>query len=110
MTFLYLNSNKMGSGDEDIGQKLMISFLKNLSESNTSVDVIGCVNSGVFLTTMETPALEYLRRLEEKGAQIASCITCLEHYNLKDSVLIGGIGSMPQSVQMMTMADRIIQP
>ncbi|MBL7052988.1 MAG: sulfurtransferase-like selenium metabolism protein YedF [Candidatus Marinimicrobia bacterium] len=110
MTFLCLNSDKMGEGDQELGKKLLVSFLKNLAKSDIQIDIIGCVNSGVFLTTAENPALKHLRTLEEKGAQIASCITCLEHYNLKNNLLIGGIGTMEQSVQMMATADRVIKP
>ncbi len=77
MIFLYLNSDKIGEGNQELGKNLLVLFLENLAKSEVQIDVIGCVNSGVFLTTAENPTLEYLRKLEEKGAQIASCGTCL---------------------------------
>lgn len=45
MTFLYLNSDKMGDGDPELGRKLMKVFLKTLLESGEKIDMIGCVNN-----------------------------------------------------------------
>jgi hypothetical protein len=111
LTFLYLNSDMMGNGpDKELGQKLLSLFLEKLAASKVSVDMIGCVNGGVFLTTCEGPALESLRLLQGRGARIASCGTCLDHLGLRDSLKIGEVGAMDMTVQIMATADRILQP
>ncbi|MBD3374360.1 sulfurtransferase-like selenium metabolism protein YedF [candidate division KSB1 bacterium] len=110
MTFLYLNSDRMGEGDPELGRKLMISFLKELEKSNVRVDMIGAVNSGINLTTQDGQALEILKRMEQKGAKIATCGTCLEHYKRQDDLLIGQVGTMDMTVMVMAAADRIIRP
>ncbi len=111
MVFLYLNSNGMGAGpDESLSNQLLVMFLEKLAASNERIDVVGCVNSGVFLTTKEGPALDSLVQLQEKGARIASCGTCLEHFGLTDALKIGEIGSMVNTVEIMMKADRIIRP
>jgi hypothetical protein len=93
MTFLYIDSDTMGNGqDRELGQKLLVLFLDKLAASKVTVDMIGCVNGGVFLTTCEGPALESLRLLQGRGARIASCGTCLDHLGLRDSLKIGGRG------------------
>ncbi|MFC1536140.1 hypothetical protein ACFL4H_02080 [Candidatus Neomarinimicrobiota bacterium] len=46
MTFLYLNSDKMGEGDPVLGRTLLSIFFQKLAESNAKIDVVGCVNSG----------------------------------------------------------------
>jgi selenium metabolism protein YedF len=109
MTLLYLNSNMMGSGDEELGRKLLVVFLQKLADSDTAIDVVGCVNSGVFLTTTEGDALEALKKLQARGARIASCGTCLEHYGRREELLLGEVGSMDQTVQIMATADRVIR-
>jgi hypothetical protein len=48
--------------------------------------------------------------LETKGAKIATCGTCLEHFDLKDKLLIGEIGTMDGTVEIMSVADKIIRP
>jgi len=51
LTFLYLNSDQMGSGDPELGRKLVKSFLRELAKSDVRIDAVGCVNSGMNLTT-----------------------------------------------------------
>ena len=100
----------MGEGDPQLGQKLLITFLKKLAESDTKIDIVGCVNSGVYLTTKGSKVIDSLQKLEINGAKIATCGTCLEHFRLKDKLLIGGIGTMDGTVEIMSTADRIIRP
>ena len=110
MTLLYLNSDQMGSGDEQLGRKLMKIFLAKLAASATPIDLVGCVNSGVRLTTAGSEVIEDLKALQARGARIATCGTCLEHLGLTDKLLIGEIGTMEQSVQAMAAADKVIRP
>lgn len=110
MTFLYLSSNQMGSGDKELGQKLLIKFLEQLADSDVKIDVVGCVNSAVFLSTTGSVVIESLKKLQQRGTKIASCGTCLDHYNLKKDLLIGEIGTMDQTVQIMNQADKVIRP
>ena len=109
MTFLYLNSDKMGDGDPALGSKLMLAFLKNLAASDTPVDLVGCVNDGIRLTSEGSAALPYLKELESRGAQIATCGTCLDHMGMQDRLAIGVVGNMEQTVQVMASADKIIR-
>jgi coenzyme F420-reducing hydrogenase beta subunit len=48
--------------------------------------------------------------MESKGTMIASCGSCLDHFNKRDDLLIGQIGSMDQTVEIMAKADKIIIP
>ncbi len=111
MNFLYLNSDKMGEGDAQLGRKLLLAFLEHLADSAVPVDVIGCVNSGVFLTTTaDGPALESLRKLEARGGRIVTCGTCLGHFQRQEMLQIGEVGNMADTVQMMARAKRVIRP
>ncbi len=110
MTFLYLNSNTMGQGDDELGQKLLVTFLQKLADSDIPVDAIGCVNSGIELTTSGSRVIDSLKKLESRGAQIATCGTCLDFHNKRNEILIGQVGAMEQSVQMLAIADKVIRP
>jgi hypothetical protein len=110
MTLLYLNSNMMGAGEPELGKKLLVLFLQKLADSNHKVDLVGCVNSGIFLTTEENPALPHLQKLLAKGARIATCGTCLDHYQRREKLLIGEAGSMDMTVELFATVDRIIRP
>ena len=110
MTFLYLNSDKMGEGDPQLGKQLLKSFLTELADSDAQIDVIGCVNSGINLTTEGSDVVDILAKLQEKGARIASCGTCLDYHKKRDKVLIGEVGTMKMTIQIMTSADKVIKP
>ena len=110
MIFLYLNSDKMGEGDPELGKKLMITYLYELAKADIKIDVIGCVNAGIHLTTEGSEAITSLRELERKGARIATCGTCLDFHGKRDALLIGEIGSMGQTVSIMLKADMIVKP
>ncbi len=100
----------MGEGDPQLGRKLLSTFLQKLAESDTKIDMVGCVNSGVYLTTEGSTVIDSLKLIESKGARIASCGTCLDHLGLRDKLLIGEVGTMDGTVKVMTQADKIIRP
>lgn len=109
MTLLYLNSDRLGVGDDALGRKLLKSFLTEVLASEHRPDMVGCVNSAVQLTTEGSPVLEELRALAARGARIASCGTCLDALGLRDKLLVGEVGKMEQVVQVLFTADRVIR-
>ena len=110
MVLLYLNSDGMGQGDEELGRRLLVAFLKELAESDHRVDLVGCVNGAIRLSTEEGLALEALKALQAKGTRIASCGTCLDHFGRRDLLKIGEVGKMSDTVALMATADRVIRP
>lgn len=93
-----------------MGRKLLKIFLEKLAQAEMAINFIGCVNSGINLTTEGSEVLDSLRKLEAKGATIATCGTCLDFHHRRDKLAIGVVGSMDQTVQLMGQADRIIRP
>ena len=110
MNFLYLSTDKMGEGDPELGRKLLRVFLEKLAASDVQIDVVGCVNNGINLTTAGSEVIESLQTLAARGARIVSCGTCLEYHNRSDQLLIGEAGSMEGTVQIMATAARVIRP
>ncbi len=110
MNVLYLNSDKMGEGDDELGRKLLLIFLEKLVAADARIDAVGCVNGGIRLTTEEGPALASLQTLAARGARILTCGTCLDHHGKRESLLIGEVGGMDDTVAMMMTAERIIRP
>lgn len=89
-----ISSNKIGSGDEKLGEILIKSFFYTLSEREIKPKNIFFVNSGVFLTVSGSPILDEIKKIEQAGTNIFSCGTCLDFYNLKDKLVVGKIGNM----------------
>ncbi len=110
MTFLYLNSDRIGQGDAELGRRLLTIFLQKLVASEVKVDFVACLNGAALLTTEDGPALESLRALAERGATVTTCGTCLDHLQRREHLRLGAVGGMQQTVELFVAADRIIAP
>jgi len=105
-----LSANVMGTGDEALGKKLMGAFIYALTSQDAIPDKIICYNTGVYLTTEGSPALEDLKSLEAAGVKIMSCGTCLDYYGLKEKLEVGIISNMYDIVEAQMNAGTIIRP
>ena len=85
---------RMGGGDEELGALLMKNFLYSLARADRTPERVMFANSAVRLTCEDSESLEDLRLMAEKGVQIGTCGTCLEHLGLEDSLAVGGVGTM----------------
>jgi len=77
-----------------LGGVLIKSLLFTLVEKQPHPKTVMFINSGVLLTTQGSPVLEHLQKLEQAGVQLLSCGTCLEYYQLKDKLAVGGVTNM----------------
>lgn len=105
---IIITTDKMGEGDDALGQTLMKSYMYALSESSDIPEEIVFLNGGVKLVTDGSDVIESVRDLENKGVKIISCGTCLDFYGLKDKLLIGEISNMYTIVEIMN-SKRIIK-
>ncbi len=89
---IFLNEEQCGSGP--IGKSLLAKFLgAALSLDEKPVKVI-CVNNAVHITTNRGhECFEAIKKLNEAGAEILSCGSCLESYKLVDKLSIGEISN-----------------
>lgn len=102
-----IGSNKMGQGEEELGKILMKSFIYTVSQTEPYPENIVFFNSGVYLTCEDSPVLDDLKALQSKGVDIQSCGTCLDYYNLKEKLKIGGISNMYSIYEKMKLANTI---
>lgn len=107
---VYISSNCMGSGSDELGEVLMRNFIFTLGEVTPLPHKILFVNSGVKLSCSGSQVLEALQKLEQQGVQIFSCGLCLEFFDLKEQLKVGAISNMLETIEAMTEADKIIQP
>jgi selenium metabolism protein YedF len=107
---VYIGYNCMGRGDDDLGAKLMRGFLRTVMDSTPLPWRILFVNSGVKLTTIDQEALEAIALLEEKGVEVLSCGTCLEHFDLKEKLGAGKVTNMFEIIESLNSATKVISP
>jgi selenium metabolism protein YedF len=101
-------TDRMGSGDDVLGQKLMINFLRTLKEMGPQLWRLTFVNNGVKLAIEGSEVLEDLLALERGGLKILVCGTCLTHFNLLEKKKVGETTNMLDIVTAMQLADKVI--
>ncbi|MCD6292398.1 MAG: sulfurtransferase-like selenium metabolism protein YedF [Deltaproteobacteria bacterium] len=106
---VYIDSSKMGSGDERLGGILMKAFLKTLPELENLPTSIIFLNDGVFLATSDSPEIESIKALENTGCSIWVCGTCLDFYNLKDKLAVGQISNMFEIATLITGPEKVVR-
>lgn len=101
-------SDNLGSGDDVLGRKLMISYLKTIKEMGPELWQLIFVNAGVKLTTAGSPVLEELQEYEKSGTIVLACGTCLEHFGLTEEKQVGGTTNMLDIVTATQLADKVV--
>ena len=105
---IFISSNKMGNGNDELGEILMKGFMYTLTESKPYPKSILLVNSAVKLSTENYDTVQNLKILEESGVEILSCGTCLDYYGLKESLKVGSITNMYTIVDIMKNSSQTI--
>ena len=101
-------TDRIGHGDDDLGRKLMVSFIKTLKEMGPSLWRLVFVNNGVKLTIKDSEVLPDLQALEASGIKILVCGTCLTYFNLLDEKQVGETTNMLDIVTALQVADKVI--
>lgn len=98
----------MGSGDDLLGEKLMVNYIKTLKEMGPELWQIILVNGGVKLATKSSPVIEELQHYESSGITILACGTCLDFFNLLNQKEVGTTTNMLDIVTATQLADKVI--
>ncbi len=101
-------SDRIGFGDNTLGEKLMVNFLRTLKEMGDELWSLVFVNNGVKLTIESSNVLEDLKTYESTGLRILVCGTCLEHFGLLEKKQVGETTNMLDIVTAMQLADKVI--
>jgi selenium metabolism protein YedF len=103
-----ISSTQMGREDQELGEKLMISYIKTLKEMGEDLWQLVFVNHGVKLATKDSAVLEALQALEADKVRILVCGTCLTHLGLMKEKKVGQTTNMLDIVTAMQYADKVI--
>ena len=107
-TLIQITNNGMGSGDEELGLKLITNYLTLINEDEQLPQFITFYNSGVKVLCTGSPAAEILKVIEKKGVKLIACKTCLSYYKLMDKLEVGIMGSMIDIIGLHKLSNKII--
>lgn len=109
-TVVVVASDKMGSGNDELGKVLIKGFIFAVTQLDTLPKTMLFYNGGATLTTEGSDSLEDLKSLEAQGVEILTCGTCLDYYGLKDKLAVGSVTNMYSIVEAQAKAGKIIKP
>jgi len=105
---LVITSAGIGAGAPDLGAKLAEVFFGVLAESPSRPAKMIFLNSGILLTTAGSPAEDQLKKLEEEGTEISSCITCLTYFDRMEKVVVGERSNMKETVSSLAGFKKVV--
>jgi selenium metabolism protein YedF len=105
-----LSDNRMGRGDDVLGDILIRSFIHTLAQLKPLPAAIICYNAGVKLAAKDSAVLDDLRQLSQAGVDILVCGTCVNYFGLGDQIAAGHISNMYDIAEKMAGATRLLRP
>jgi selenium metabolism protein YedF len=105
---VFIDTDSLGRGSEELGRILMRSFLQTLEQSEVQPKKVILINSGVKLACEGSDVLEDLQELAGKGAEILSCGTCLDYFAIKKKLMVGKVSNMYEILNSVAQAGKVI--
>jgi selenium metabolism protein YedF len=103
-----VGTDRLGTGDDDLGRKLIASFIGTLKEMGRELWCLVLLNAGVKLAVADSEMLTSIQELEKEGVMVLVCGTCLTHFQLLEQKQVGETTNMLDIVTHMQLADQVI--
>ena len=107
---IYITSEFLGTGDDELGTVLMKAYFETLNHFATDISHIILVHSAVKLAVEGSPVLSYLQDLQEMDIEVLVCGTCLQFFDIRDSLRAGTISNMFSILDIQAKAAKVLTP
>lgn len=97
----------MGCGDKVLGQKILGSCLRKLVK-RSDIEAIVFYNTGVQLLVDGSPVAVEIGLLQEHGFDLLPCKTCVEHFEIRDRLLVDRLSDMDEILSIIGAADKVV--
>ena len=106
-TVVVLNSEQMGNGSTELGQKILATFLRKCLVLRGLTCII-LYNGAVKLLAPDSPVVTELTQLHEAGVDIKPCGTCVEYYGLGGKLAVSPASNMDEILRELDAAEKVI--
>jgi len=107
-TVFFISSDSIGQGSDELGRILMKAFYPTQLQTEPRPGKLVFMNSGVKLAVSGSDVLESLKKLEDQGAELLVCGTCLDYFGAKDTLVAGRVSNMFEIAETFTNAGSVI--
>ena len=107
-TIVVIDKNRMGHGDDELGELLLKTFLSTIKELNTKVYAIYCYNSGVKIG-IDKAYTSILQELRDSGIKIYFCGACIKFFEITE-IDVKEQTNMLSIMEAMANATSVLRP
>lgn len=107
-TVILFTRDGMGDAPPDLQHQLAVKFLSLLLQSDQLPAKLLFYTNGVKLACHGSPLVDLLQAMEAQGVELVLCKTCLDYFQLTDQVEVGVVGGMPDIIEALQKADKIV--
>lgn len=107
-TIILITGEGMGRADKTLQHKLLKTYLQLIRESESLPAALCFYTDGVKMALADSPVVEELQALEDRGVYIILCGTCLNYFDVVDEVAVGVQGGMTDIIEAQWRADKVI--
>src|SRR5450631_3071609 len=106
---ILITSDLLGDGPAELGRLLMRNFIHTLLETRDIPAKMFFMNRGILLTTEGSDVLEALEKIAGMGVEIFTCGLCLDFFDLKSKLRVGGTTNMLSTAESLLAAAQVIK-
>ncbi len=107
-TVLLFTRSGLGEAPAELQQKLAAKFLQLNLDANALPAKVLFYTDGVKLACEGSPVLNELKAMQDRGVELILCSTCLDYFGLRDKVQVGIVGGMPDIIEALNTAGKVL--
>jgi selenium metabolism protein YedF len=106
---LLVEKDYLGAAGDELGGILIRAYFRTIKDLAPLPQQMIFLHRGIFLTTTDSPVIDFLKEMEEKGVMILSCGTCLDYYQRKEKLEVGIVSNMLEIATALLKAEKLIK-
>jgi selenium metabolism protein YedF len=105
-----LAADTVGRGPEELGAILVKGLIETLKSVNPAPTHLILYSSAILLAVDDSPLVESIRALEQRGIKVLICGTCVDYYQKKSEIHVGTISNMLSILEVQAATGKVIAP
>lgn len=107
ITFCF-SSLLLGSTEKELGELLLVEYLKELSNLEISPKTIILYGEASLLALPSSKVNTYLKKMQTKGSEILLCSTSIKYYQIEKKINLGQVVSMKTIIEKKISSSKLI--
>ena len=105
-----LASDTVGRGPVELGAILVKGLIETLKSVSPAPTHLILYSSAILLAVDDSPLVESIRALEQRGIRVLICGTCVDFYQKKSEIHVGTISNMLSILEVQAATGKVIAP